>query len=52
MTKEEIDKFCGSCDKKRKQGECLLKSVCKDCKEFYECVAFCIAEKRKENDKL
>lgn len=52
MTKEEIDSFCKSCDKKRKQGECLLKSVCKDCKEFYDCVVFCIAEKRKANDKL
>lgn len=52
MTKEEIDAFCGKCDHKRKRGECLLENVCKECKDFYECVEFCIEEKRKENDKL
>lgn len=48
MTKEEIDSFCGKCDHKRKHGECLLESVCKKCKDFYECVKFCIEEKKEE----
>lgn len=49
MTKEEIDKFCEACDKKLKKDKCLREDVCKDCKDFYKCVKFCIAEKRKED---
>ena len=54
MTKEEIDAFCVKCDHERKRGECLLESVCKKCKDFYECVKFCIEEKKEEmkNDEL
>ena len=59
MTDAEKDEFCIKC---RRYGEeesikekflgCMRTSVCKDCKDFYSCVGFCIAEREKENDKL
>lgn len=54
MKKEEADKFCETCDHKRKRGECMRKNVCKDCDKFYECIGFCVEEKKEEmkNDKL
>lgn len=52
MTREEIDAFCKTCSRKRKQNqECMLESVCKDCKKLYDCIGFCVAEMKEEAEK-
>ena len=50
MKKEEADKFCETCDRKRKkkQNGCLRENVCKDCDKLYDCIGFCVAEKQEE----
>ena len=49
MKEEDADRFCETCDRKRKHGqECMRESVCKDCENFYKHVGFCVAEKKEE----
>lgn len=56
MKKEEADRFCEKCDRKKKKNQngCLRENeeTCMVCGDFYKCVDFCIMEKREENDKL
>ena len=49
MKKEEADKFCETCDRKRRSG-CLREKeeTCKVCDKFYDCIEFCIAEKKEK----